>query len=69
MATLLLGWHEIAKFLRVSERWARARRLQLLEAKVIFYRKRQGKKRIVCAFDNDLQRWAGNWFELEIQQP
>ena len=55
---LLVGWKQIAGFLGVSERSIRGFRAQLLEDNHVFYRRRKLGKRIVCAWADDLRRWA-----------
>ncbi|HYA41890.1 MAG TPA: hypothetical protein VEF34_11335 [Syntrophobacteraceae bacterium] len=55
---LLVGWKQIARFLAVSERAVRGRRKDLLARGGIFYRRGRLGKRIVCAWQEDIRRWA-----------
>ena len=55
---LLVGWKQIADFLSVSERSIRGYRSQLLESGRVFYRRRRMGKRTVCAWADDLRKWA-----------
>ena len=55
---LLVGWKQIAEFLEVSERSIRGCRSQLLEGSYVFYRRRRLGKRNVCAWADDIRRWA-----------
>ncbi len=55
---LLVGWKQIAGFLSVSERSIRGYKSQLLETDRIFYRRQRMGKRTVCAWAEDLRKWA-----------
>ncbi len=58
IAGLLLGWEEIAGYLRCSVATAKRLRAELLEGEIIFERPRQGTGYFVCAFPEDLRAWA-----------
>ena len=55
---VLLGWEEIAAYLRCSVSTAKRLRAELLKEEIIFERPRQGTGYFVCAFPEDLRAWA-----------
>jgi hypothetical protein len=55
---ILLGWEEIAAYLRCSVSTAKRLRAELQKEDVIFERPRKGTGYFVCAFPEDLRAWA-----------
>ena len=55
---VLLGWEEIAAYLRCSVSMAKRLRAELLKEEIIFERPRKGTGHFVCAFPEDLRAWA-----------
>ncbi|MGO9533899.1 MAG: hypothetical protein ACLP3B_22335 [Syntrophobacteraceae bacterium] len=58
----LRGWREIAFFLNMPVSTLQHARQELIEKRVIFYRRGRSHKLMVCAWPNDLREWEKGRF-------